>query len=122
MAHQFAQHQQVDARGRQLGPIGVTQTVRTDPVRAGAGPVGAEDPSHPGFGQRLSSGRAAQHHEALRRDASCRPFGAQIVAALGEEGPIDRHGPFPVALADDTHPAHPAVDIGQPQGADLGSA
>jgi hypothetical protein len=84
--------------------------------------VGAEDPSQPGLGQRLPRGRAAQHHETLRRPARRRPFPAQVGGQLGEEHGIHRHDALLAALPGHPHPAQPHVHVSQPQRPDLRGA
>ena len=84
--------------------------------------MGAEDPPQPGLGQRLPGGRAAQHHEALRRPARRRPFLAQVGGQLGEERGVHRDDALLAALPGHPHPAQPHVHIGQPQRPDLRGA
>jgi hypothetical protein len=83
--------------------------------------VGPEDPPQPGLGQRLPGGRAAQHHEALRRPARRRPFLAQVSGQFGEERPVHRDDPLLAALPGDPDPAQPHIHISQPQRPDLRS-
>lgn len=52
MPHQLPQDQQVDTGGGQFRAVGVAQPVRPDPDRAGAMPVGAEDPPQSRLGER----------------------------------------------------------------------
>jgi hypothetical protein len=75
----------------------------------------AEHTAQPGFGQRLPGRRADQHHETLRRRQPSRTLGAEIRRQLDEERPVDRHYPFPAALADHPNPAQCHVDVGQQQ-------
>ena len=61
VAHQLAQHQQVDPGGGQLGAVGVPQPVRAHPCRARARPggCGTSCASRPRSAARPRSGRAA---------------------------------------------------------------
>ena len=98
--------------------VGVAQPVRAHPGRARAGPVGAEDPTHPSLGQRLPRGRPAQHDETLLGRAIRRPLKPKISSEFGEERPVHRHHPFPPTLADhpnlpaSPHPPRPTADRG----------
>ena len=118
--HQVPQRQQVNARRRELGAVGVTQPVRPDPDRARGRPVGAEDPPHPGLGQRRSGGRAAQDHEAFRCPAAGRALLPQVGSQLGEERAVHRDNAFLAALARHPDPAQSHVHSGQPQRPHLG--
>jgi hypothetical protein len=119
VAHQLAQHQQVDPGRGQLGAVGVTQPVWPHPQRSRTLPVVTEQASHPGFGHRAARRRPVQHHEALRCSDPRRPLGAQVGGELDEERPVDRDDPLPLALADHGEQSATEVDIRQPQPADL---
>ena len=84
-----------DMPALKLGPVGMPEPVRPYPKRPRGQPVGAEDPAQPGLGQRLPGGRAAEHHEALRRPARRGPFLAQVARGLrpGRCLPRLRRGP-----------------------------
>jgi hypothetical protein len=119
VAHQLPQRQQVDARRRQLGAIGMAQAVRPHPERARALPVVAEHAAHPGLGERPALGRAVQHHEALRRGKPRRAFAGQVSGKLGEEHVIDGDDPLPAAFAHHAQLPAPLVNIGEQKPADL---
>lgn len=119
VAHQVAQHQQIDARGGELGAVGVPQPVRPNPRGAGQISVGAEDPPQGSLAHRLSAGRAAQHDETLRSRTTRRALLAQVTVELGKEVAVDWDDPFLPALADHPDPLQTKIDIGQPQRPDL---
>ena len=81
--------------------------------------MGPEDPAHPGLGQRLPGGGAAQDHEAFRRPGSLAgaPRAGKRPAQRRTHG---RRDALPAALARHPDPAQPHVHGGQPQRPHLG--
>ena len=122
MAHQLPQRQQINAGGRQFGPVGVPQAVRPDPDSPGCLAVTAEQAAQSRLGDRRPGGRAAQHDEAFRCGQARRAFQPQIGGQLGEECLIDRDMTFLAALADHPQPAAPHIHVGELEAADLGRA
>jgi hypothetical protein len=84
---------------------------RVDP---GLGQGSAERVPQPFRGQRLAPMRPLGHDEQPAA-ARLRPLGQQVCLDDRADAGIQRHPPFPAALARDLHPPAADVRVGHPQ-------
>ena len=119
VAHQLAQHQQIDAGCGEVGPERVPQPMRANPGRPRPCPMDPEDLPESRLSDRTALSRAPENHEALRCRQALGSFPVEIATDLTEEGPVDRHDPLLGALARHLHQPHAHVHIGQTKRANL---